>query len=90
MCWRWAAFTAGDREASCPIEAQPGASTRFADTARAAAALIDNAAAGWYGAEFRRAATKREGIKELADELERLESLGILVGGLKINRSAGA
>lgn len=51
--------------------------------------LIDNAAAGWYGAEFRRAAMSRQGLRELADELERLEALGTLArGGPRASRSA--
>ena len=43
--------------------------------------LLENAAAGWYGAEFRRAATSRQGLRDLADELERLESSGKLCRG---------
>jgi hypothetical protein len=40
--------------------------------------LLENAAAGWYGPEFRKAAAGNESLKPLADELERLESLGNL------------
>lgn len=43
--------------------------------------LIDNAAAGWYGAECRRAATSGESLRELVNELERLEALGMLSRG---------
>lgn len=40
--------------------------------------LLENAAAGWYGADLRRAATLREGLRELVDELARLETAGNL------------
>ena len=40
--------------------------------------LLENAAAGWYGPEFRRAAASGEELRQLVDELERLESIGSL------------
>lgn len=40
--------------------------------------LLENAAAGWYGPEFRRTATHGSGLRELVDELERLEASGTL------------
>jgi hypothetical protein len=40
--------------------------------------LLENAIAGWYGAELRRTARRGVGLRELADELERLESRGEL------------
>lgn len=47
--------------------------------------LLENAAAGWYGAELRRAATAREGLRELVDKLEQLEGSGALArGGLRV------
>ena len=38
--------------------------------------LLENAATGWYGAEFRRLATRGSDLKGLADDLERLEAAG--------------
>ncbi|HKY38416.1 MAG TPA: hypothetical protein VJN18_20880 [Polyangiaceae bacterium] len=43
--------------------------------------LLENAAAGWYGAEFRRAAVGADGLRELADKLETMEALGELARG---------
>jgi hypothetical protein len=40
--------------------------------------LLENAAAGWYGAEFGKAATSGRGLRQLVNELERLETLGRL------------
>jgi hypothetical protein len=40
--------------------------------------LLENAAVGWYGAELRRAATAREGLRELVDKLEQMETSGAL------------
>jgi hypothetical protein len=40
--------------------------------------LLENASAGWYGPELRRAAMSGAGLKELADELERLDAEGRL------------
>ena len=40
--------------------------------------LLENAAAGWYGAEFRRRTHQPEGLRQLADELEALEQDGVL------------
>jgi hypothetical protein len=42
--------------------------------------LIENAAAGWYGPEYRRRAKGTDGLRELVDELERLEAAGGLQG----------
>ena len=42
--------------------------------------LLENAAAGWYGAELRRAATAGEGLRQLVDELEQMERAGSLPG----------
>jgi predicted butyrate kinase (DUF1464 family) len=43
--------------------------------------LLENAAAGWYGAEFRRAAMAGDGLRELVDELEHMEASGTLARG---------
>jgi hypothetical protein len=43
--------------------------------------LLENAAAGWYGAEFRRAAVSGDGLRELVDVLEHMEALGTLARG---------
>jgi len=40
--------------------------------------LLENAAAGWYGPELRRASTQREGLRELVNTLEYLEESGQL------------
>ena len=46
--------------------------------------LVDNAEAGCYGAEFRRAAMSRQGLRELADELKRLKTAGNLKRGFGV------
>ncbi|HKY34595.1 MAG TPA: hypothetical protein VJN18_01540 [Polyangiaceae bacterium] len=40
--------------------------------------LLESASVGWYGPEFRRAALSGERLRELADELERMEREGTL------------
>jgi hypothetical protein len=52
--------------------------------------LLENAAAGWYGAELRRRAHQPEGLRQLVDELECLEQGGVLVSVRAMPRGAVA
>ena len=50
-------------------------------------ALLESAAVGWYGPEVRRAALRGERLRELADELERMEQEGTLPRARRVQRA---
>jgi hypothetical protein len=50
-------------------------------------ALLESAAVGWYGPELRRAALSGERLRELADELERMQREGTLPRPRRVQRA---